>query len=144
MDYCGYCLMAEYLLGHGEIPNDNDKGMSALYIASFYGHIQMVKLLRGASPSWDAGCNCHALRLACEYSHTEIVKFLLESGVDVNAKEPLGRTALGVAVSKGHTEIVHLLFKNGAKIDVLGWCFHFTLSPASGAGYTEIIRRSQR
>ena len=50
---------------------------------------------------------CH---LAVEAGHTEIVKLLLAvDGVDVNAKNNYGRTALHRAISNDHTEILKLL-----------------------------------
>jgi ankyrin repeat protein len=53
--------------------------------------------------------------LASEYGNIEIVKLLLEAGVDVNTKTKKGETALIYALNNGYTEIVNLLKKAGAK-----------------------------
>ncbi|KAF7364782.1 ANK-REP-REGION domain-containing protein [Mycena venus] len=141
--------IAEYLLDHGGAPNNENKAMSALCVASSRGHLQMVKLFKGASE--ELGRDCNALRLASQYGHIEVVQFLLESGADVNAEEPptlepdgpryLPRTALEAAILEGHSEIVHLLFENGANINVLGRSFPRALYAASGNGRTEIVRQ---
>jgi len=41
----------------------------------------------------------------------EIVKFLIDRGVDVNAQTRLGRTPLSKACFLGHTTIVQLLLE---------------------------------
>ena len=46
---------------------------------------------------------------AASCGHLEIVKYLIEKGADINAKNRNGNTALVEATSKGHLEIVKLL-----------------------------------
>lgn len=50
--------------------------------------------------------------------HWEIVEFLVESGVDMNARHgELGRTALHVAVAGGHMKVVEILVTHHARLD---------------------------
>lgn len=56
--------------------------------------------------------------MASQNGHTEIVKLLLASKADVNAKAYAGGkdyTPLSIAKQMGHTKIVKLLKKYGAK-----------------------------
>ena len=47
--------------------------------------------------------------------HTEIVKLLLAHGVDVNATDRYGSSALRLAQRKGLTKMVELLVAHGGK-----------------------------
>jgi ankyrin repeat protein len=54
------------------------------------------------------------------YTQTEMVEFLLESGIDINYQpngRDNGKSALHNAVGKGHLEIVKALINNGANLD---------------------------
>jgi len=61
--------------------------------------------VRGAPP----------LQWAALYGHMEIVEFLIEKGVDVNARFYL--TPLQCATAKGHKEVVEFLVKKGADVN---------------------------
>jgi ankyrin repeat protein len=56
-----------------------------------------------------------ALMLAAGDGHTSVVKTLIGSGSDINAKDEVGVTALTRAAVEGHTAIVQLLKQAGAK-----------------------------
>jgi ankyrin repeat protein len=47
--------------------------------------------------------------------YTEIVKLMIDSNADVNAKNNDGLTALMIAKEENNTEIIRLLTKVGAK-----------------------------
>jgi ankyrin repeat protein len=47
--------------------------------------------------------------------HLEIVKYLIDKGADVNAKDKNGQTAVSLASEKNQTEIVQYLKAHGAK-----------------------------
>jgi len=51
---------------------------------------------------------------ASKHGHIDVVKTLLEKGVDINTKDEYGYTALSYAALKGHAEVVDLLIEYGA------------------------------
>lgn len=53
---------------------------------------------------------------ACEQGDAEKVRFLLQQGAEVNARNVRGDTPLGIAIKNGHTAIVQLLIQHGASI----------------------------
>jgi ankyrin repeat protein len=55
------------------------------------------------------------LLIAAENGHEKVVKVLLDSGAEKEAKEKGGRTALHIAAQKGHERIVTLLQESGAE-----------------------------
>jgi ankyrin repeat protein len=65
---------------------------------------------------------CTILMIASYYGQKEVVKLLLENGVDVNARQYAedyanGRTALMLAARNGHKEVVELLIEKGADVN---------------------------
>ena len=51
---------------------------------------------------------------ACEYDATSVVKLLVESGADVNAKMESGWTALYTVIKKANEELFNYLQDSGA------------------------------
>ena len=47
--------------------------------------------------------------MASSNGHSDVVRLLLEQGVDVNARDMWGSTALQLATSRGHNEIAKLI-----------------------------------
>jgi ankyrin repeat protein len=74
---------------------------------------------------------------ACEYGRTQVVNFLLEKGMRIDAR-PHGETGLHQAAYGGHAAIVKLLLERKAAVDAkdkryantpLGWALHGWLYP---------------
>ncbi|MFH0821133.1 MAG: ankyrin repeat domain-containing protein [Pseudomonadota bacterium] len=66
---------------------------------------------RAPEPSSEGGA---ALIIACRKGNVEIVKALLDGGMDVNVKGKGSVTPLSEASRNGHTEVVKLLLSKGA------------------------------
>jgi ankyrin repeat protein len=61
---------------------------------------------------------------AAENGHEMVTTMLLQKGVNVNARDRDGRTALHLAADEGHEMVVRLLPGNGADVsaeDERGW-----------------------
>jgi ankyrin repeat protein len=78
---------------------------------------------------------------ACQFGRTEVVDFLLQRGMQVDAKLRHGETGLHRAAYGGHALIVRLLLDRGAPIDVkddrydgtpLDWALHAGHTSDSG------------
>ncbi|RMH54990.1 MAG: ankyrin repeat domain-containing protein [Candidatus Hydrogenedentota bacterium] len=87
---------------------------------------------------------------AVEKNRDDIVKFLLEFGVDPNAREELtGRTALAVAVEKGNVTLFKRLLEAGADTNYRErgtgrTLFHLAVRSGSSNLVMELVRRGFR
>ena len=96
-----------------------------------------------------------AFSLACAYGHADVVDFLLDRGVDVDAQlkdHGEGHTGLHVAAFHGHVDVVSALLRHGAGVDVIdktwgtpplvwaltGWS---SSPPAEAGSYHEVVSR---
>ena len=69
------------------------------------------------------------------------VKAQLDKGVNVNAKNRYGATALAYACDRGNVDIVKLLIERGADVNVKDSFYGATpISWASGNGHTEVVK----
>ena len=68
------------------------------------------------------------------------VKELIKSGVNLNAKDTFGGTALIIASNIGHTEIVKLLIKSGSDVNIASNDGRTALMKASLKGNTDIVK----
>ena len=60
------------------------------------------------------------LFVAAGNGHIDTVRTLLDSGVNVNQTDELGRTPLWVAILMGHIDVVKLLLAHGANVNQVG------------------------
>jgi uncharacterized protein len=93
-------------------------GFPVVALAAVFGHLPMVRYLaeHGADINAAAtnGSGYNALTGAVASGHTEIVKWLLQSGANANHRYGPGYSPLLTAAANGHLEIVKLLFVHGA------------------------------
>ena len=81
--------------------------------------------------------------LAAREGHLEVVRLLLEAGVDKDAPNTDDRTALHIAAQEGHLEVVRLLLEAGADKDAAdtdGWSGWPALLIAAKKGHLEVVR----
>ncbi|KAJ7044895.1 ankyrin repeat-containing domain protein [Mycena alexandri] len=107
--------IAKYLLDTGASPGSQyTEEVSALGVASYYGHADMVRLLiKKRVSNWGR----NPLAMASEHGHTQIVRFLLDKGADVNIAGEFPGTALQAACRGGKLETIRLLLAEGANIN---------------------------
>lgn len=142
---------AEYLVSRGA-PLD-------LPGAAGIGRVDVVK--RFFNEDGDLNANAtkaqmvDGFSLACAYGRADVVDFLLDRGMEVDAQlrgHGEGHTGLHVAAFHGHVDVVNALLRRGARVDVIdktwgtpplvwaltGW----SKEPATEAGrYHEVVAR---
>lgn len=88
----------------------------------------------------DHNINPTQLHVASELGYTELAKYLIFLGVDVNTQNHHGSTPLHIASIHGHTKIVKLLHKYKADISIQDNCGLIPLDMASIHGNTKIVK----
>jgi ankyrin repeat protein len=84
------------------------------------------------------GC-ASPLKQAAMRGDTTQVQQLLDKGVDVNAKDSNGETALMEAAGNGHTEVVKQLLAKGADVNAKSSYGYTALLYAADKGHTECV-----
>jgi ankyrin repeat protein len=77
---------------------------------------------------------------ASQNNKLNLIKFLINTGADINDRDDSGYNALRIAAGYGHTEIVKLLLANGANVNSVDNDSFTALMSASGYGHTEIAK----
>jgi serine/threonine-protein phosphatase 6 regulatory ankyrin repeat subunit B len=119
----------------------NNWGWTALNLASYWNHGEVVKLLISAGADLNIRSNdgWTALIGASYKNHGEVVKLLIRSGANLNIRNIWGRTALILASRWNRIEVVKILLENFADECILdngGWSFYDHLDDRN----KEIIR----
>merc|ERR1719195_2278900 len=80
--------------------------------------------------------------IAASHGHLHVVQYLTRiCGLDVEATDSLGRTALTIAAAEGHIEVVrHLAKECEADVTHQPLCGLPALHAASAAGHLEVAR----
>jgi ankyrin repeat protein len=69
------------------------------------------------------------------------VKTLIQQGMDVNTRDPIGITPLHEAAYRGKSEVVEYLIANGADVNTKSFGGFTPLHRASSKGHLEIVKR---
>jgi Ankyrin repeats (3 copies) len=157
--------LAETLLKHGAtMVGPGSQWQSAIMTALAFGYLSTAQALARRSPPSDdlatmaglgrledvvrllpnaAAESKHvALALASQHGHAEIVRSLLDAGVDPNRYNPDGfhshSTPLHQAVWANHANVVRLLVERGARLDILD-----TVHSGTPLGWATYGRRTE-
>ncbi|KAI5844018.1 ankyrin repeat-containing domain protein [Morchella snyderi] len=112
---------------------------SPLHIASFRGHVEIMKLLAQNGAGFNDGGHYGNALQAAAIKSLEIVEYLISRAADVNFQGGFYGSALQAAAYYSHAEIVQLLVKNRANINAQGGVYGNALQAASINGI-EIVQ----
>jgi ankyrin repeat protein len=91
---------------------------TALHVASFKGHLQVVRYLlrHGIDVNVRNSGNDTPLLLASWKGHRDVVQYLLEHGADVGLQDQFLNTPLSLAANWGHVDAIRLLLEHNADV----------------------------
>jgi ankyrin repeat protein len=129
-----------YLLGAGAKVHAGR--LSALHVASSYGHVRIVTLLlqHGARTYGIDKEEETPLHKAASRGHDKVVECLLEWGANVGATNGHGTTAIHQAARYGHVEVVKVLMRGGGDIIAETRYGMTPLQCAAIGGQAEMVR----
>jgi len=118
----------------------NPDGLTALMVAAFNGHLDVVKQLveKGADLNERANSGWTALMCAAVEGRTDVARFLLEKGADVNKRDNKGMTALMMSTRTGSIEVVKVLLDKGADVNLKDYWGNTAYTLASQRGHAQI------
>ena len=116
-------------------------GGNALYLASLFGHVEIVKMLIQYGAAITSKCSYNPLNAACEMGHLEVVKELLKAGARINEKGYIwDNFPLHMAVANGQIEVVQELIKWGADVNLFDDYFGTPINIAARDGNLALVK----
>lgn len=95
-----------------------DDSINLLFVASEYGHLELVKNLLNTQPTLYSYITSYypttPFHTAVKYRHRHLVAFFLDREVNVNINDSTGLTALHYAVENGDLKMTNLLLNRNA------------------------------
>ncbi|XP_022906707.1 ankyrin repeat domain-containing protein 17 isoform X2 [Onthophagus taurus] len=139
----GHVGLAKILLEHGAGINthSNEFKESALTLACYKGHLDMVKFLleAGADQEHKTDEMHTALMEASMDGHVEVARLLLDSGAQVNMPTDSFESPLTLAACGGHVDLALLLIERGANIEEVNDEGYTPLMEAAREGHEEMV-----
>ncbi|KAG2818434.1 hypothetical protein PC116_g15191 [Phytophthora cactorum] len=122
---------------------DTDTGWTPLILASWHGHLHVVRYLleRGAEVDVVDSGGSTAVRFAASEGHPDILRELTErGGADLNVADMNGWTPLLLASWGGHVDVVRYLLEHGADVDARDSGGSSQLRFAASEGRLEVVK----
>ncbi|XP_059471305.1 ankyrin repeat domain-containing protein 17 isoform X2 [Neocloeon triangulifer] len=139
----GYVNVAKVLLenGAGINTHSNEFKESALTLACYKGHLEMVRFLLAAGADQEHKTDeMHtALMEASMDGHVEVARLLLDSGAQVNMPTDSFESPLTLAACGGHVDLALLLIERGANIEEVNDEGYTPLMEAAREGHEEMV-----
>lgn len=139
----GHVNVASILVEHGASINthSNEFKESALTLACYKGHLEMVRFLleAGADQEHKTDEMHTALMEASMDGHVEVARLLLDSGAQVNMPADSFESPLTLAACGGHVELAMLLLERGANIEEVNDEGYTPLMEAAREGHEEMV-----
>ncbi|XP_045140209.1 ankyrin repeat domain-containing protein 17 isoform X3 [Echinops telfairi] len=139
----GHVEVARLLLenGAGINTHSNEFKESALTLACYKGHLEMVRFLLAAGADQEHKTDeMHtALMEACMDGHVEVARLLLDSGAQVNMPADSFESPLTLAACGGHVELAALLIERGASLEEVNDEGYTPLMEAAREGHEEMV-----
>lgn len=139
----GNVSIARILVEHGASINthSNEFKESALTLACYKGHLEMVRFLleAGADQEHKTEEMHTALMEASMDGHVEVARLLLDSGAQVNMPADSFESPLTLAACGGHTELAMLLLERGANIEEVNDEGYTPLMEAAREGHEDMV-----
>lgn len=125
-----------------DAPATNCSGRTLLWYACAEDRASYARVLVEEGASVDFGEDGNIpLHVAAERGHAEVVRTLVEVGVDVRkARRDTGETALHRAARNGHVDVVRILVKAGAEVDALRDTGITPLYVAAQEGRNDVVK----
>jgi len=136
-------ILLQILLEHGAGINthSNEFKESALTLACYKGHLDMVRFLleAGADQEHKTDEMHTALMEASMDGHVEVARLLLDSGAQVNMPTDSFESPLTLAACGGHVDLAMLLIERGANIEEVNDEGYTPLMEAAREGHDEMV-----
>jgi len=120
--YEGDLYVVKKFVECNQVHSRNVDNLQAIDIASYCGHVDIVKFLRDRLPRTNSSCISSGTGTDCNCKTSTAVdlktgRSLLENGADVDAENVDGLRPIHWAVRSGLVELVELLIRHGANVD---------------------------
>ena len=111
-------------------------------IAMGHAHVTSLLLEHGANADFEEAY-LPPMHQASQIGHVEIGKWLLDHGADVNRRDHLGRTPLGISAFCNTVDFTRMLLEHDAEINVKDRRGRTPLNVAERCGHTDVVRLLQ-
>lgn len=134
---------AAWLIEHGvNLDHQNDSGATAVNIATYNGHLELVKLLleNKADCMLAEKWGWQPIHRAAAMGRLQIVKELLRAGADIEARSNSKQTPLLCAIQERQRDVASFLVAHGANLKARGFKTMSALHLAVHAASLPLVR----